>query len=63
MVVKTHIPEKFTGIIQLSPSDETDLKKLQDFVISIFPDQKRIGKFEVSIQRLAIENLIDQITL
>jgi hypothetical protein len=44
-MVVTHIPSKFTGIIQLVP-EESHLKDIQAAIISRFPEQKRIGKID-----------------
>ena len=43
-LVSTVLPEIFTGIIQLKPSNNIELQVLQKIILKEFPNQKKIGK-------------------
>ena len=42
------LPSKFTGIIQVTPADETQLLELQQAVLEQFPDQQPNPKLHVT---------------
>ena len=43
------LPSKFTGIIQVTPADETQLLELQQAVLEQFPDQQPNPKLHVTL--------------
>lgn len=45
----TQQPEKFTGIIQVVPTDLSALKDLQQKIMQKYPDQKPIDKLHVTL--------------
>ena len=47
--MQTLLPSKFTGIIQVTPSDETQLLELQEAVLEQFPDQQPNPKLHVTL--------------
>lgn len=47
--MQTLLPSKFTGIIQLTPADETQLLELQQAVLEQHPDQQPNPKLHVTL--------------
>lgn len=43
------LPQKFSGILQVNPADETKLKALQDVILTRYPDQQPNPKLHVTL--------------
>ena len=47
--MQTLLPSKFTGIIQLAPSEDGEVLRLQDLVLEQFPNHQPIVKLHVTL--------------
>jgi len=47
--INTHIKEKFTGILQLVPSLEEELRTLQTKIKVLFPEQEPLPKLHITL--------------
>ena len=47
--MKTLLPSKFTGIIQIAPADEGEILRLQDLVLEQFPNHQPISKLHITL--------------
>ena len=47
--MQTLLPSKFTGIIQLAPSEDGEVLRLQDLVLEQFPNHQPIAKLHITL--------------
>jgi len=47
--MQTLLPSKFTGIIQLAPSEDGEVLRLQDLVLEQFPNHQPITKLHITL--------------
>ena len=57
-MTKSVLSEKFTGIVQLLPSDESDLRRLQNEISKLFPEQQSITKLHCTLLHQSFPKLI-----
>ena len=58
LLTSSELPKKFTGIIQVKPSDVLFLRDLQDKIVGLLPDQKPIDKLHVTLLHQSIPKVV-----
>ncbi|OUU74841.1 MAG: hypothetical protein CBC29_06855 [Methylococcaceae bacterium TMED69] len=58
LLTSSELPRKFTGIIQIKPSDNDFLRELQEKIVSIYPGQKPVRNLHVTLLHQSIPKMI-----